>query len=86
MLGAALKKGNDSAYFFHFLQGWVAPSSGETYTLISFGSTTFDVADFSFDFAPPLTALAGTFSLEANALKFTVTNVFSDRVFGDGFE
>ena len=86
MLGASLKKGNDSLYFFHFSQGWPAPATGETYTLISYASTTFDVGDFSFDFAPPLTALQGTFSLEANALKFTITNVTSDRVFGDGFE
>ena len=85
-LNDALIKGGASGFAFHFEQGGTLPSTGVAYTLISYASTTFDIADFSFDFAPPLTSLQGTFSLEANALKFTITNVTSDRVFGDGFE
>ena len=87
LLGSGvLTKGDDAMFVFHFEQGSVLPKAGDTYTLIQFGSTTFDVADFSFDFAPPLLSLTGTFSLQANALQFTIGDVSSDRVFGSTFE
>ena len=84
-LGAALVKGDNTGFAFHFTQGSFAPTAG-SYTLIEFGSTTFDVSDFTFDFAPPLTALEGTFSIEPTSVQFTITNVSSDRIFSAGFE
>ncbi|MES2310337.1 MAG: autotransporter-associated beta strand repeat-containing protein [Verrucomicrobiota bacterium] len=44
-----------------------------TYTLVDFGSTTFSLSDLSYD--STLTGLTGYFTLDANDLKFTVTNV-----------
>ncbi len=63
-----LIKGSGSTFKFDFLgsNGKV----GETYTLLSFGTTTFtDVNDFSYE---NLGSNTGTFALENNALTFTV--------------
>jgi autotransporter-associated beta strand protein len=84
-ISGALTKGDNSPFVFQFRQGWPNPGAG-VYTLITFGTNTFNVGDFSYVFAPPLTGLTGTFALEANSLVFIVSNVTSDRIFGTGFE
>ena len=64
----ALIKGSGSTFRFDFLgsNGKV----GETYTLLSFGTTTFtDVNDFSYE---NLGTNTGTFALQNNALTFTL--------------
>ena len=85
-VSGALSKGTGSSFVFHFSQGGVAPAAATTYTLIQAGSTDFSTGDFGFDFAPPLTSLTGTFSIDGGAVKFTVDTVTSDRVFANGFE
>jgi len=62
-----LTKGSGTTFTFDFLG---TGATGDTYTLLTFGSTTFSASDFSYtNLAGGLT---GTFSLEANSLLFTV--------------
>jgi autotransporter-associated beta strand protein len=70
-LSGALTKGTAGTYEFAFSPG-ANLSPGTTYTLVTFGSTNFAVSDFSFSGLP--SNLKGKFTLEANALKFTVSD------------
>jgi autotransporter-associated beta strand protein len=64
-----LIKGSGSTFRFDFLGS--SGKVGETYTLLSFGTTTFtDVNDFSYENLGGTNT--GTFALENNALTFTV--------------
>jgi rhamnogalacturonan endolyase len=67
-LSGALTKAGAGTYEFAFNPSNVVP--GTTYTLTTFGSTNFNVADFSYSGLPA--ELKGKFTLEAGALKFTV--------------
>jgi len=65
-----LDKGTGSFFKFDFLG---TGGLGFTYTLIEFGSTDFNVADFSY--TNLAAGLAGEFVLNANSLQFTVTAI-----------
>jgi hypothetical protein len=68
-LSGALTRGSGGAFEFAFNPAAdLAP--GTTYTLATFGSTNFDVTDFTYSGLPA--ELKGKFTLEAGALKFTV--------------
>ncbi|MFL6257850.1 MAG: HYR domain-containing protein [Pyrinomonadaceae bacterium] len=68
-LSGALTKGAAGSFEFVFNPAAnLAP--GTTYTLVTFGSTNFNVTDFTYSGLPA--ELKGRFTLEANALKFTV--------------
>ncbi|MBV9927315.1 MAG: HYR domain-containing protein [Acidobacteria bacterium] len=68
-LAGAFTKGSAGTFEFAFNPAAnLVP--GTTYTLVSFGSTTFNVSDFTYSGLPQ--DLKGRFTLEAGALKFTV--------------
>ncbi|MET0622173.1 MAG: Ig-like domain-containing protein [Pyrinomonadaceae bacterium] len=68
-LSGAFTKGGAGSFEFVFNPAAnLAP--GTTYTLVTFGSTNFGVADFTCSGLPA--ELKGRFTLEAGALKFTV--------------
>jgi len=67
-LGAGiLTKGTGSIFAFDFLG---TGSEGNTYTLLTFGSTGFSVGDFSYTNLAG--GLSGTFTLQGNSLMFSV--------------
>ncbi|MET0650461.1 MAG: Ig-like domain-containing protein, partial [Pyrinomonadaceae bacterium] len=68
-LSGALTKGSAGSFEFAFNPA-DALAPGTTYTLATFGSTNFDVTDFTYSGLPG--ELKGRFTLEAGALKFTV--------------
>lgn len=68
LTGAFTKTGAGTYEFVFNPAANLAP--GTTYTLATFGSTNFDVADFTYSGLPA--ELKGKFTLEAGALKFTV--------------
>jgi len=64
-IGGPLEKGSPGSYTIALTDGGVTP--GTTYTLMTFASNSgFSASDFT------VTGIAGTLSLEANALKFSV--------------
>ncbi|HEX8115664.1 MAG TPA: HYR domain-containing protein, partial [Pyrinomonadaceae bacterium] len=67
-LSGALTKAGAGTYEFVFNAPNVVP--GTVYTLATFGSSNFNVADFSYSGLPAESK--GKFTLEAGALKFTV--------------
>ncbi|HEX8150141.1 MAG TPA: Ig-like domain-containing protein, partial [Pyrinomonadaceae bacterium] len=68
-LSGALTKGGAGSFEFAFNPAAnLVP--GTTYTLVTFGSTSFDASDFTCSGLPE--GLKGRFALEAGALKFTV--------------
>jgi rhamnogalacturonan endolyase len=69
VLGGALTKGAAGSYEFVFSPG-AGMTDGHTYTLVTFGSTTFTAADFGFSGLPP--GVSGFFKVVGNSLLFTV--------------
>ena len=68
-LAGAFTKGGAGSFEFAFSPvANLAPET--TYALVTFGSTNFDVADFTYSGLPA--DMKGKFTLEAGALKFTV--------------
>jgi autotransporter-associated beta strand protein len=88
VLSAALGKGSAGTYAFVFGDAATPPVPGLAYTLITFASTTFAPADFTFSYAGtgPEASMSGSFGLDATALTFTPTAVVSDLVFRNGAE
>ncbi|HWS88315.1 MAG TPA: HYR domain-containing protein [Pyrinomonadaceae bacterium] len=70
-LGGALTKGGAGSYEFVFSPG-AGLVPGTIYTLVTFGSTNFTAADFTYTGLPE--GLKGKFTLEAGALKFVVSD------------
>jgi autotransporter-associated beta strand protein len=68
-LAGAFTKGAAGSFEFAF-NPTANLTPGTTYTLVTFGSTNFDVTDFSYSGLPA--EVKGRFTLEAGALKFTV--------------
>jgi autotransporter-associated beta strand protein len=68
LISGAFAKGTGSSFTFDFLGGGMA---GATYTLLTFGSSTgFSASDFAF--ANLGAGLTGTFTVQPNAVTFTV--------------
>jgi rhamnogalacturonan endolyase len=68
-LSGSLSKGGVGAFNFAFTPG-AGLAAGKSYTLATFGSTDFSVADFSYTGLP--SGLAGVFNLTSNSLTFDV--------------
>ena len=72
---------------FHFGMGNLPPVAGTTYTLIqSDNAATFTPGHFSFDADATYKSLSGHFSINYNAVQFTVDAVTMDRIFANGFD
>jgi autotransporter-associated beta strand protein len=70
-LSGALTKGAAGSYEFVFNPD-DSLAVGRTYTLVTFGSTTFTAADFSYSGLPM--QFNGAFSIVGNSLQFTITD------------
>jgi hypothetical protein len=83
--GALVKAG--STFAFAFGCGDFCAQVGSTYTLIqSTDASAFTSGDFSFTIDATYQDLQGTFSINGNAVQFTVDSVTPDRVFSNGFD
>ncbi|HEY0178797.1 MAG TPA: hypothetical protein VGC30_04075, partial [Dokdonella sp.] len=72
-LSGDLVRGSGDAFRFAFDDGAAPPQSGRTYTLATFAAADgFTATDFTFDYAGSVAGFAGTFTLTATALQFTV--------------
>ena len=89
VIGGALGKSGAGNFRFHFGMGDRPPVNGQTYTLIqSTNASAFTASDFTgnFDFDNTYVALTGIFSINSNAVQFTLTSVQSDRIFANSFD
>jgi autotransporter-associated beta strand protein len=87
VVNGPLTKNGSGTWHVNFGVGDNPPKPGATYTLIqSTDASAFAAADFAPAFDTSLDALAGTFSIAGNAVKFTVDTVSSNLIFRSAFD
>jgi len=86
-VNGALTKNGSGTWPFRFSVGNNPPKPGTVYTLIqSTDASAFTAADFGFSVDASFDNLTGTFSIDGNAVKFTVSAVSTGLIFRDSFD
>jgi len=82
-----LTKNGSGTWYVSFGVGNNPPKPGTKYTLVqSTDASAFTAADFALSFDSSFENLAGTFSVESNAVKFTVGTASTNLIFRNGFD
>jgi len=88
VLAGALIRNAGTGFTFELHDAATPPHVGTQYTLVSYGSTNFVLADFNVVYlgTGPSASMTGALKFNGTSLQYTPTAVVSDLVFRNGFD